>query len=507
MKQERFFNLIDESWIPVRKGAEVRLASMRECLLNASQITAIECQVSLEEAAIIRFLVSVLQRALKGPESEKELKALLQKRAFPPEKIRDYLSEWHNRFFLFHPDAPFYQVPDMPVDDEKAWTELLPYYSSGDNATLFDHTFDDSPPAITPAEAVRAILVHQSFVTGGLMRRHNVSSCKGGPVATSAVFIPLGETFFDTLLMNLIPYDYTDRGGPIWEQSPPSIKQFEGDKNKQPRTKLVPKDTTQLFTWLSRSILLIRDVDFMVRRIRYGPGVHKVENVFFQDPMCVYVKDEKKKTFMPLKFRENRSLWRDISSILDLLDHKSGHVIPPKNIQVATHLANHDERLPLKAIGQITDQKKVLAIVSETFPMKKAFFSRDKVEEIKDAVKIAEKIGRCVWKIAWHLSECLLTILKETRPQNKEINKFAGNIPLESLYWSNLESSFFTFLLLLGDDSERAWSYWRNALKTAVHSAWSITKQTLGTRARNIACIERQERALWRKCLKILNET
>ncbi|MER3603458.1 MAG: type I-E CRISPR-associated protein Cse1/CasA, partial [Thermus sp.] len=81
------------------------------------------------------------------------------------------------------------------------WTALVPERANGNNPTLFDHTMDDNPPRATYAEAARALLVHQAFKTGGLLRRMGVDSAKGAPLATAAVFLPKGRTLFHTLVL------------------------------------------------------------------------------------------------------------------------------------------------------------------------------------------------------------------------------------------------------------------------------------------------------------------
>ena len=40
---------------------------------------------------------------------------------------------------------------------------------TGDNATLFDHTNEDNPPAISPPEAARSLVAFQAFAIGGLI--------------------------------------------------------------------------------------------------------------------------------------------------------------------------------------------------------------------------------------------------------------------------------------------------------------------------------------------------
>ena len=62
------FNLIDEPWIPVRfpNGTRTKLG-IRDTLLRAKEIAVIEDASPLVVAALHRFLLAVLYRALEGP--------------------------------------------------------------------------------------------------------------------------------------------------------------------------------------------------------------------------------------------------------------------------------------------------------------------------------------------------------------------------------------------------------------------------------------------------------
>jgi len=64
----RHFNLIDEPWIPVRLPDGIRAElGIKDTLLRAKEITSIEDSSPLVVAALHRFLLAVLYRALEGP--------------------------------------------------------------------------------------------------------------------------------------------------------------------------------------------------------------------------------------------------------------------------------------------------------------------------------------------------------------------------------------------------------------------------------------------------------
>lgn len=82
------YNLIDEKWILVRfhDGTRDELG-IRETLLRSKEIAAIEDSSPLVVAALYRFLLAVLYRALEGPTDINQAKVLF-KEGLPGEKSR-----------------------------------------------------------------------------------------------------------------------------------------------------------------------------------------------------------------------------------------------------------------------------------------------------------------------------------------------------------------------------------------------------------------------------------
>jgi CRISPR system Cascade subunit CasA len=101
------FNLIDEQWIPVRfpDGSRAEMG-IQDALLQAREIAAIEDPSPLVVAALHRFLLAVLYRALEGPTGIDQAKKLF-KDGLSSEKITAYLKKWRGRFWLFDEKYPF----------------------------------------------------------------------------------------------------------------------------------------------------------------------------------------------------------------------------------------------------------------------------------------------------------------------------------------------------------------------------------------------------------------
>ena len=119
-----------------------------------------------------------------------------------------------------------------------------------------------------------------------------------------------GDTLFETLLLNLIPYDKETpfkrkkEDAPIWELADPF----------QPRS--APNGYLDYLTSQNRRVLFDApkaDETLFVRKMTMAPGM-KIEGEF-PNPMMYYRKD-KERGYLPLRFNEARALWRDSSRSL-----------------------------------------------------------------------------------------------------------------------------------------------------------------------------------------------
>lgn len=149
------FNLIDEPWIPVRwlDGRHGELG-IRDTLLQAERIAEIQDASPLVVAALHRFLLAVLYRALEGPTDGQQAKTWF-KQGWPGGKIETYLAQWRERFWLFDPRYPFAQIPSFEPRIWRAWTVLAAEHNADNAKVLFDHVDVNRAGGIAPAQAIR----------------------------------------------------------------------------------------------------------------------------------------------------------------------------------------------------------------------------------------------------------------------------------------------------------------------------------------------------------------
>ena len=116
------FNLLDEKWIRVLTPAcAVEEVSLTDALVHAHEYTDLAGELPTQDAAVLRLLLAVLQTVftrmdetgrpapLTGvDEALMRWHRLWQPGRLPEAPIREYLAKWHDRFWLFHPERPFW---------------------------------------------------------------------------------------------------------------------------------------------------------------------------------------------------------------------------------------------------------------------------------------------------------------------------------------------------------------------------------------------------------------
>ena len=297
------FNLVDEKWIPVRfpDGTREELG-IRAVLLQAKKIASIENASPLVVAALHRFLLAVLYRALEGPADIDQAKSFF-KSGLPKEKIETYLEKWHDRFWLFDEKYPFGQNPNVPSDRQEPWTKLTAEYNATTRRVLFDHTDTRAAGARSPSECARWVIATLNFsIAGG-------SGLYPSPSPNAMMCIPQGDSLQRTLCYCLIPEnrEIVQSDKPIWERKPKAIP-----LNNPKRSSTGYAD---LFTWQSRMMLLEESESGLVGSMRFIAGEGFENPSANPDPMQPYRADPKRGQ-MPVQFRTDRGTWRDFDSLL-----------------------------------------------------------------------------------------------------------------------------------------------------------------------------------------------
>ncbi len=472
------FNLLEEPWIPVLwNTGQVNEVGLMEAVLKAKTIRRIDIASPLEEVALHRLILSLLYRAIDIPEDPGSALQLLEEG--PPTKpICEYLDKWHDRFYLFHEEAPFFQIPDLPENPPPLpWVGLCPEIAKGNNPTLFDHTTHEGFPEASYSEVARALIQHQATQTGGLLRRFGVTSTKEAPLASAAAFVVLGQSLWETLVLNLVPRaDATDK--PIWEVRPLRLSDVQGYKTKWPRS-----GVCRVYTWLTRGVRLL-DEGNGVRYIAYGPGVEPLE-VKFRDPMVGY-RTTKQGDVVAVRLSVERSFWRDLAAMLPATGGTW-----PQVLSWADKLgeeSGEELKYRMSVLGQVADRAKILDVRREVYPLPDVTNPKAQ-SDLQRGLDAAEKLARSLRGMAERLGE---EVTGATERQ--AVQAFVDSLPLLRLYWSGLDHSFPSFAVHLGEHG--AVRHWYETLGRTARQAWGATRHFVGTKGRHLKALAKADNAL-----------
>jgi len=490
------FNLIDEKWIPVRlpDGSRVELG-IRETLLRSTEITEIEDPSPLVVAALHRFLLAVLYRALEGPTNIDEARNLFRN-GLPANKISEYLEKWRDRFSLFDDKYPFAQNVNVPPDKLEPWTKLTAEYNATSNKVLFDHTDAKGPEERSPAECARWLLTTMSFsIAGG--RGYYPS-----PSPNAMMCIPLGENLQKTLINCLAPYRNRAimiEDSALWEREPVALPLSS--------PKRVALGYADLYSWSSRLCLLEESATGNVSTIRFMAGQGFENPSSNQDPMQPYKRD-KKLGILPIQFREDRGTWRDFDSLLP-----DDEDLAPLTVLHATRLSTpKSNSMPISLLVLGLRYEPPSANVS-FWRMERFIFpevlrtDRSIRREIKTLLTDAEETQKSLWLACKSFARDILSH-GGREPTGKDLSTFIDQMSLYSGYWSSLEAAFQKILrdYTQNISSDEIRSDWLKHVRDAMTKAWERHRASVSmSDAWTIRAIVRAESSISKK-LKQLNE-
>lgn len=477
MTNEAGFNLLDEPWILVldENGQEKPL-SILDVFERAGELRRIGGEVPTQGFAIVRLLLAFLHRALDGPQTRREWLDLWQADGLPMDQIREYADEVRDRFDLFHPTQPFFQVPELrtgkaEVDGVKKIVADVP-----DGEPLFTTRSPGNLARITAAEAARWLVHVHAYDTAGIKSGAvGDPHVKGGRGYGSSVgwsgqlggVLPEGRTLRDTLVLNLIAYDNApdglkiggERDLPAWE------RKVDGPTWREP----LPKGAIDVYTWQTRRVRLIAD-----RAGVTGVVLCKGDRIEPQDRFTVephtawrYSEPQTKKlkqvTRMPLLHNPERSVWRGLEAMLPsvvqtLKPAKAGDPPPrlaPRVMDWLDQLTRYrhippDYPIQMWAVGVEygSNNATYKEIVNDRLTLQVALLRADQpaLGALADgAVKDAEKTAFAVNRLARNIAEA----------GGSGDSEGAGKRAAEQVY-AALDRPYRTWLAALGPDTDQS---------------------------------------------------
>lgn len=360
------FNLLTEPWVRVRRPDNtVQEVSLTDALLHAQDYVDLAGEMPTQNAAMLRLLLAVLftvfsrvdakgrpQPLAQSDDALERWSELWQLGHFPAEPVRDYLEQWKDRFWLFHPTHPFWQVPTISngieFDGKKLNGERA---ESGNKTPLFQNISKAECAVLTYAQAARWLIYQNGYderggrPKAGNKPRHGVSWL--GQIGFVAV---KGKNLYETLLRNMAFSTEQDalreKQLPCWER--------EHARTEQSVEIVMPKNQAELLTLQSRRILLIRSEEMpgVVGYEVLGGDYWDSENAFGEQ-MTLWrrtSKENEKVTYEPQQHEMGKQLWRELPAMLDPEGRKPGVLIWNQKLQ-SLRILSKKEQIVISVVG------------------------------------------------------------------------------------------------------------------------------------------------------------
>lgn len=503
------FNLVDAPWIPCldAEGRALELG-LQETLTRAHELRELGGESPLATAALYRLLLAVTHRVYNGPAGYNAWADLWEARHFDAAKVTAYLTQWRERFDLFHPERPFYQKADARCKP-KSLTALIFDAASGNNATLFDHHTDADGILLTPAQAARALLAAQTFGLAGLSLPGNPFT--DAPCTRGIFFLVQGNTIFETLLLNLLRYDEAHplprraQDCPAWEMEDP----FTPERK-------IPYGYLDYLTWQNRRVLYLPEEttkDTVVREMTLGPGLRLDATI--EDPMKHYRKDEKHGALV-LRFDEDRALWRNSAALFSLTKQEYR---PPLAFHWLAELIS-EKILPkaqtrrMLALGMATNLRqaaKVEFFRAEYWPLPLEYLQEQTlVDSLSTMLEMAELASNQLWGATRTLATFVLCPEADQegahQPDRKDLDNIMKQWDVKRRYWSQLEVHFRRILEQVPQARDAARAAWQQTLRRTAWSAFDSVAEDLANDPRALKAFVNARQQLAAGLGKVLPE-
>jgi CRISPR system Cascade subunit CasA len=351
---EKTFNLLYEPWImALNLEGETEEVSLLTVLERAHEFRCLAGELPTQDVAVLRLILATLYATFtradvhgnskpigNGNEVLERWKSIWDLHHFPIEPIKTRLCHYEERFYLFHPERPFYQVAGLHEANGKYNTvaQIVSDVPSRAERRFLSMKSGMKAEVLSYAEAARWLVSMQAWDYAGKKASVVGGSPNGGGtgwLGKIGVVHPASNSLFETLMLNFVLLKSDGSilhfGSPIWEDD-----QLPNPQKKERR----PTGYTELLTWQSRRVRLFPDdenASSLVKGILYSYGdVFDKSNMFIEQMTGWHLSTQgnNKGNFIPNRHGEERSLWRDLSSILPQATNGSdGNNLNPGVIQ------------------------------------------------------------------------------------------------------------------------------------------------------------------------------
>lgn len=358
------FNLLTEPWVRVRRPDNtVQEVSLTDALLHAQDYVDLAGEMPTQNAAVLRLLLAVLftvfsrvdakgkpQPLAQSDDALERWSELWQLGHFPAEPVRDYLEQWKDRFWLFHPTHPFWQVPQAKIGTEYGAAKLNGEMSESSNKLrLFPLYAGQSKEQLSYPQAARWLLCVNGYDdTSAKPKGKGLPSVGAGWLGKIGFIQAQGDNLYETLMLNLTLLRDSRE---CWGESKPCWE-LEAPKSAERTEICCPDNPAQLLTLQSRRLLLHRTGENVDGFCLLGGDFFPRENVFAEQ-MTLWrrtSKENEKVTYEPQQHEMGKQLWRELPAMLDPEGRKPGVLIWNQKLQ-SLRILSKKEQIVISVVG------------------------------------------------------------------------------------------------------------------------------------------------------------
>ena len=497
--KEKQFNLLEEPWIKVlTNDMKEKEVSLLDLFSHAHEYRQLAGETATQDAAIFRFLLAILATvfyryeidgtdSLLSEENDSDPDDVIERwreykeQGYFSEKVfRNYLENHGERFWLFHPETPFYQVADLEYGTDYNIACMMGNIKESNNSATKHHfslAEGEKIQRLSYSEATRWLIYFNAYAV-------NVKTDKNAPGTGNAVGIgrlgSLGfilvqrDTLFETLLINLCPLK---DGEKLWGSPQPSWEKKVC--RLQAREIGIPENIPEAYSLLSRRICLQEQNGMVVGLKVMGGDYYPLENdESEQMTMWRYKKDSKtgKKSEFPKVHDPKVHIWREFTTLI-CYDAGNETRIPGlvkwMNLLIDEEIIGRDEIVVINSIGLVYGDAMRYTFgdcVCDNISLSAGLLNELGAiwrQRISDEIAKCENVADAIRKLCDEIGE----VLYGKNPNKKDANKKQ----LVQKFYSTLDKSFRDWLISIQpmeDDMEKKEYEWERV-------AWAAGKQVV----------------------------
>lgn len=474
--KEKEFNLLEEPWIRVRKpDFTVEEVSLVDALLHAHEYADLAGELPTQDVAVLRLLLAVLQTVFyrvdldgsASPLTEAEdalyrWGQLWENKRLPEKPIRDYLTAWHDRFWLFHPERPFYQVASLKNGIEFGAQKLNGEISQSENKTrLFSSCTGPGRERLSYPQAARWLMYINGYdEQGGRPKPGNLPRKGVGWLGQIGYIAIRGSSLFETLLRNLV---FLQDGETVYRDPKPCWEN-ESVREEQSCPMVGIDNQAQLLTMQSRRILLNREREASFVKGYWLLGGDYIDTERFApfiEQATLWGKTKEKKNeparFYPKNHDSSKQLWREFPV---LFQEREPGVLKWNKALIQAEILPRKMPVDLMTVGNIYDSSQKSTVIDS--------YS----DSLSLHINVLHSLGSAQIKVTQEIQSCE-KIAGFVGSLAQEIAKAAGDsgegdvkAAKERFYFS-IDQPFRRWLYSLDpeEDVDEAVSVWRDQAK------------------------------------------